>query len=146
MHPCVVACRQPGQACCSNPCLTRAALQLSATLKTASNLCLVPSCPVPSCRAQVVCPGAYRCVCVRLKLYNLAVSAIVKSEALAELEGASSAAGVDARAAPVFRVLRQLVHAWLAEASQGQNRRAPAPPQGTPVLGRQLMCNLLASG
>jgi hypothetical protein len=69
-------------------------------------------------------PGAYRCVCVRLKLYSLAVTAVVKSEVLAELEGASSAAaGVDAGAAPAFRVLKQLVASWLTDASQHQNRR-----------------------
>ena len=74
-------------------------------------------------RAQVTCPGAYRCVCVRLKLYSLAVTAVVKSEVLAELEGASSAtAGVDAGAAPAFRVLKQLVASWLADASQHHNR------------------------
>ena len=72
----------------------------------------------------MTCPGAYRCVCVRLRLYNLAVSAVVKAEALAELEGASSAAGVEAGSGPAFRVLKALVHGWLADASMHQNRHA----------------------
>lgn len=69
---------------------------------------------------QVCFPGAYRCVCVRLRLLNLTVNAIVKSDALAELEGGVAAMDASGCAA-AFRVLKQLVSNWLADASQYSN-------------------------
>ena len=73
--------------------------------------------------AQVVNAGAHRCVCVQLKLYHLAVAAVEKCEALAELEGAASV-GPAPGAGPAFKVLKQLVHNWLLDTMQTGNRRA----------------------
>ena len=39
---------------------------------------------------QVISSGAYRSVCVQLRLYHLAVAAVERCEALAELEGAAA--------------------------------------------------------
>ena len=73
---------------------------------------------------QITSSGAHRCVCVQLRLYNLAVAAIERCEALAEMEGAGSI-GVDPTAGPAFKVLKQLVHNWLTDAVQNGNRCAP---------------------
>ena len=70
---------------------------------------------------QITSSGAHRCICVQLKLYNLAVAAIERCEALAEMEGAGSV-GVDPAAGPAFKVLKQLVHNWLTDAVQNDNR------------------------
>ena len=70
---------------------------------------------------QITSSGAHRCVCVQLRLYNLAVAAIERCEALAEMEGAGSI-GVDPAAGPAFKVLKQLVHNWLTDAVQNGNR------------------------
>lgn len=75
---------------------------------------------------QVVASGAHRCVCVQLKLYHLAVAAVEKCEALAELEGAASVGPVSG-AGPAFKVLKQLVHNWLADTMQTGNRCACMP-------------------
>jgi hypothetical protein len=56
----------------------------------------------------VTCPGAYRTVCVHLRLHHLAVAALVKAQELAEMEGASGLDGLGA-GAPAFGVLRRLV-------------------------------------
>lgn len=57
---------------------------------------------------EVCAPGAYRTICVQLKVHHLAVCALDKASVIAELEGAS---GLDALGvgAPAFRVLRKLV-------------------------------------
>lgn len=69
---------------------------------------------------QVCFPGAYRCVCVHLRLMNLAVNAIGKADAVAELEGGATA--VDAiGCGPAFRILRQLLLNWLHDATQFSN-------------------------
>ena len=70
---------------------------------------------------QITSSGAHRCVCVQLRLYNLAVAAIERCEALAEIEGAGSV-GMDPAAGPAFKVLKQLVHSWLTDAVQNGNR------------------------
>jgi DNA polymerase epsilon subunit 1 len=63
-------------------------------------------------------------VCVQLRLYHLAVAAMEKCEALAELEGAAAAASNAAGAGVAFRVLKQLVHNWLVDTMQNSNRCA----------------------
>lgn len=70
---------------------------------------------------QVISSGAYRSVCVQLRLYHLAVAAVERCEALAELEGAA-AVGAAQSAGPAFRVLKQLVHNWLVDTMQNGNR------------------------
>ena len=85
-----------------------------------------PLCTHPNVIQQPLCmqitsSGAHRCVCVQLRLYNLAVAAIERCEALAEMEGAGSV-GVDPAAGPAFKVLKQLVHNWLTDAVQNGNR------------------------
>ncbi len=85
---------------------------------------------------QITSSGAHRCVCVQLRLYNLAVAAIERCEALAEMEGAGSI-GVDPAAGPAFKVLKQLVHNWLTDAVQNGNRcrttSAPCSMRKLPV-------------
>ncbi|KAK9798895.1 hypothetical protein WJX73_003389 [Symbiochloris irregularis] len=78
------------------------------------------------CPTMEACfPGAYRCVCVRVRLLNLTVNAIVKSDALAELEGGVAAMDASGSAA-AFRVLKQLVSNWLTDATQYSNLYADA--------------------
>ena len=72
---------------------------------------------------QTTTSGSYRCVCVQLRLYNLAVASIERCEALAEMEG-SGGIGVDPLAGPAFKILKQLVHSWLTDAMQNGNRCA----------------------
>jgi len=64
---------------------------------------------------QVTCPGAYRTICVQLRLHHLAVAALLKAQELAEMEGASGLDGLGA-GAPAFGVLRRLVEVggWVA--------------------------------
>lgn len=61
--------------------------------------------------------GAYRCVCVRLRLLHLAVNAVCQAGLLGELEGAALAEG-QAGSDPAFKVLRHLVNNWLNDATQ----------------------------
>ena len=61
---------------------------------------------------QVVYPGAYRCVCVQIKLHHMAVNATAQAGVLGEMEGA----------ALMDKVLKQLVTNWLADATQNNNR------------------------
>ncbi len=70
---------------------------------------------------QVSWPGAYRCVCVRLRLLHLAVNSVVQAGLLGELEGAALAEG-QAGSDPAFKVLRQLVCNWLNDATQFGNQ------------------------
>ena len=72
---------------------------------------------------QVAYPGAYRTVCVKLEIQHLAVTAVEQSTILSELEGASSADAA-ADCAPAFKILKNLVHKWLQDATSFQNRYA----------------------
>ena len=70
-------------------------------------------------------------MCVRVGMHHVAVAAIEAADMLGELEGASlsrTAAG----SAPAFRLLRALVHDWLADATQLHNRCAPLNPGLSP--------------
>ena len=69
---------------------------------------------------QVTWSGAYRCVCVRLRLMHLAVNAVIHAQLLGELEGAALAEG-QAGSDPALKVLRHLVNSWLADATQNKN-------------------------
>ncbi|BBN04847.1 DNA polymerase epsilon subunit 1 [Marchantia polymorpha subsp. ruderalis] len=80
-------------------------------------------------------PGAYRNVTIEFKIYHLAVNALLKSSQISEFEGGTvdgdgSAAFNDGSntwneeifCSPAFRVLKQLVGGWLADAiSTGNN-------------------------
>ena len=70
---------------------------------------------------QACFPGAYRAVCVHLRLHHLAVCAVARADQLALLEGVA-AAGEAASEGPAFAVLRSLVLAWLQDASQYSSR------------------------
>ena len=64
-------------------------------------------------------PGAYRSICVELRLHHLAVSAVDKAQLLSEMEGASSLEamlGGGGGGGPAFRTLKQWVEQWLADA------------------------------
>ena len=58
------------------------------------------------CDVQVVYPGAYRCVCVQIKLHHMAVNSSLDPQG----------------AGPAFKVLKQLVSNWLHDAVQNHNR------------------------
>ena len=73
---------------------------------------------------QVVYPGAYRCVCVQIKLHHMAVNATAQAGVVGEMEGAAL---LDSTLDPqgggqAFKVLKQLVSNWLADATQNNNR------------------------
>lgn len=65
-------------------------------------------------------PGAYRCICVRLDVHHLAVTAIEQSVVLNVLEG-TGAAQVPETCGAAFRVLKGLVHRWLIDATLQSN-------------------------
>ena len=73
---------------------------------------------------QVLYPGAYRCVCVQIKLHHMAVNAIAQAGVIGELEGAALLdSSLDPQGSgPAFKVLKQLVTNWLNDAVQNQNR------------------------
>ena len=66
----------------------------------------------------------YRCICVKLDIAHLAVTAVEQASLLNELEG-GSASDVPGDCAPAFRVLKGLVHKWLQDASAFDNRCLP---------------------
>ena len=97
-----------------------------------------------SLRAEVVNPGAYRCVCVEFKAHHLAVCAVANAHLLNDLEQ-GALLGYDDRgaakgghqggdggvrggheAAGAFRVLRGLVNNWLVDATERRNPYADA--------------------
>ena len=66
-------------------------------------------------------PGAYRSICVELKLHHLAVSAVDKAQLLSEMEGASSLEsmlGGGGGGGPAFKALKQWVEQWLVDAGK----------------------------
>lgn len=82
-------------------------------------------------RSELAYPGAYRSVCVTLRLHHLAVAAVEAAEALAEIEGVASLAagggeaggggGAGGGAGGVFKVLRALLGAWIRDATANRN-------------------------
>ncbi|KAK9824549.1 hypothetical protein WJX72_011249 [[Myrmecia] bisecta] len=72
---------------------------------------------------EVVFPGAYRCVCVRLRLHHLAVNSIIQAALIGELEGAAVLDDQQG-CGPAFRVLKQLVQNWLNDAANFSNMYA----------------------
>ncbi len=73
---------------------------------------------------QVVCPGAYRSVCVQLQVHHLAVNAVVQAALIGELEG-TAVADLAQGSGPAFKVLTHLVNNWLADATENSNQCAP---------------------
>ena len=63
---------------------------------------------------DVLAPGAYRGVCVQLRLYHLLVAALDGAPSLADADGGP----VDGGGGPAARALRRLVHAWIVDATQ----------------------------
>ncbi len=102
---------------------------------------------MPGVLVQVSWSGAYRCVCVRLRLFHLAVNAVCQAGLLGELEGAVLAEG-QAGSDPSFKVLRHLVSNWLNDATQFGSRwvipcqtpwinhQSPPPPPPPPLRPR----------
>lgn len=72
----------------------------------------------PPC-AEVIYPGAYRSICVELKVHHLVVCAVDKSAQLGDLEG--TAIDASEPTGPAFRILKNLVSNWLADASANHN-------------------------
>jgi DNA polymerase epsilon subunit 1 len=77
---------------------------------------------------RAVCnPGAYRRVCVSLRVHHLAVNALVAAATMSEMEGGNlnddPGEHVEGAAAalPAFRVLRAMVLSWLSEANDRHN-------------------------
>ena len=83
----------------------------------------VTTCGVHAC-LQVVYSGAYRCVCVQIKLHHMAVNATAQAGVIEELEGATlHDSSLDPHGSgPAFKVLKQLVSNWLTDAVQNHNR------------------------
>ncbi|GFH23251.1 DNA polymerase epsilon catalytic subunit, partial [Haematococcus lacustris] len=73
---------------------------------------------------EVLAPGAYRSVCVELRLHNLAVAALQQCSALSDLEGSGTADAAGGPAAAAFKALRSLVMAWLHDAQVNVNEIA----------------------
>ncbi|KAL4450230.1 hypothetical protein ABPG77_010899 [Micractinium sp. CCAP 211/92] len=74
---------------------------------------------------EISFPGAYRCVCVELRVAHLAVNAVLEAATLGELEG--SALGDDQHGcAAAFRVLKNLAQSWMDDASRRSNICADA--------------------
>lgn len=91
--------------------------------------------------SKVVVPGSYRCVCVELDLYHLAVNSVLNSNAISDLEGSDGLADViesgafdaggstastmpvdDAQAcAPAFKVLYWMLRNWFVDATTTKN-------------------------
>ena len=61
-------------------------------------------------------PGAYREVCIEVRLHHLAVNALLKSGAMAELEGTAASAAMEGGTGPALKVLRRMVEGWLGAA------------------------------
>ena len=71
-------------------------------------------------RVEVAWPGAYRCVCLEVRVNHLAVCAVLEAATLGEMEGA--ALGDDqAGCGPAFRVLRGLAQNWVEDATRRHN-------------------------
>ena len=72
----------------------------------------------------MVYSGAYRCVCVQIKLHHMAVNATAQAGVIEELEGAAlHDSSLDPQGSgPAFKVLKQLVSNWLTDAVQNHNR------------------------
>lgn len=71
-------------------------------------------------RLEVAWPGAYRCACLEIKVSHLAVCAVLEAHTICELEGAAL---VDDQATcgPAFRVLKNLAHSWVEDATRRSN-------------------------
>ena len=69
---------------------------------------------------QICFPGAYRCVCVELRVTHLAVCAVLEASTLGEMEG-SALLEEQAGCAAAFRVLRGLAQSWMDDASRRNN-------------------------
>ncbi|GAB4815178.1 hypothetical protein N2152v2_002224 [Parachlorella kessleri] len=69
---------------------------------------------------QVCFPGAYRSVCVELKIDHLAVNAVLEAALLSELEG-SALMDDQQGCGPAFLVLRNLAQSWMEDASKRNN-------------------------
>lgn len=76
----------------------------------------------------MVYSGAYRCVCVQIKLHHMAVNATAQAGVIEELEGAAlHDSSLDPHGSgPAFKVLKQLVSNWLTDAVQNHNRYVSA--------------------
>lgn len=99
---------------------TSASAAASATSTSASAAPLVGGEGVSS--VQLAVAGAYRSVCVRLRIHHLPVAALEVCDLLSELEGsmgvgAAGGGGAGAESA-TFKALRGLVGAWLRDATQ----------------------------
>ncbi|PRW20477.1 DNA polymerase epsilon catalytic subunit A [Chlorella sorokiniana] len=74
---------------------------------------------------EITFPGAYRCVCVELRISHLAVNAILEAATISELEG-STLLEDQHGCAPAFRVLKNLAQSWMDDATKRSNICADA--------------------
>lgn len=71
-------------------------------------------------RVELAWPGAYRCVCLEVRINHLAVCAVLEAVTLSEMEGA--ALGEDgAGCGPAFRVFRGLAQTLMEDATRRSN-------------------------
>ena len=71
-------------------------------------------------RVQLSWPGMYRNVCIQIRINHLAVNAVLEAATLSELEGAMPLEE-QGGCGPAFRVLKQMAHTWIEDASRRHN-------------------------
>jgi len=72
-------------------------------------------------RLQISWPGVYRNVCIQVRISHLAVSAILESATLGEIEGAMPLEDQRDGSGPAFKVLKSLALMWIEDASKRHN-------------------------
>jgi DNA polymerase epsilon subunit 1 len=72
-------------------------------------------------RVQISWPGMYRNVCIQIRISHLAVSSILESATLGEIEGAMPLEDQRDGSGPAFKVLKGLATMWIEDASKRHN-------------------------
>lgn len=72
-------------------------------------------------RLQITWPGVYRNVCIQIRISHLAVSAILESATLGEMEGAMPLEDQRDGSGPAFKMLKALAVMWIEDASKRHN-------------------------
>ena len=72
-------------------------------------------------RLQITWPGLYRNVCIQIRISHLAVSSILESATLGEIEGAMPLEDQRDGSGPAFKVLKTLAAMWIEDASKRHN-------------------------
>lgn len=109
--------------------------RLMASILDSNECTSLDSSQASSLPVEVCNPGAYRTICVELRLEHLAVCAIDNASYLDEMEefgllgdqsGSNSLAGTEQAAAHAFKVLQNIMASWLKAAVEEHNKQADA--------------------